>query len=780
VRRLAALPGIRTLLPVLLAVTLAPASARAQGKWDTYLHMRSCNDLLVHRDTVWVATGEAGLLRFRRSNDEWVPITREPSGLAGNNVRAVTFDRTGNLFAAVPGKGVSRLGTSGDWSLLNAFDGLPSDTTLALRAQGDTVWIGTTRGLALWDGETVAGSVPDLGTPSPFSNNNIGGIAITGDSLFVSTPNAIYVARLSQRLTPWTQITAVFPLTNINVRGIATDGRTLLALISGLNSGGGNIQSGFRWVPGTASWVIENPAGSGGGQAVRRLRDDNGIILATTLAGTHMRSPLGVWTQFPNSPATDNLDTPALEVSSIIVPSLTGSADPDTFVFGSTGGRLLERALPQWTSRTPPGPVGNNCRALAWSDGTLYVSYNGEGVSHMTSGVWRNYPAGSSCAGAGCDTTYVGTSYPSTILVDPLRRKWVSFWEGPLSVIADSTSPPAFQHLFYSSGNADSAHLHYTIHAAAADSTPGAQAGRWFGLDSDRIGADIGNPQGLDLYAADGRFVRNFGTEHPGLRNGLIRGLACDRSNQMWVGYKGTSSAGVSTFTVPGNLDADISLSDVPNTSLKDVFGIAAQGDSVWVLASDGLMRFRQSSRSLVSTLQIAGPPALASMHPLAVTRDGSVFVGTTGGLRVHRRGQQPVDYTPDNSPLATLEVRAIYAEPSGAVWVATSGGINRFDPDYLPPPEPVLPSLHVKLYPNPTWLTGAGMVLRLTGEASAYQGEIHDLTGRLVHRFSVAGNGATIWDGRDLDGRQVRTGMYFVRVRGGGAEANSRVVVVR
>jgi hypothetical protein len=274
--------------------------------------------------------------------------------------------------------------------------------------------------------------------------------------------------------------------------------------------------------------------------------------------------------------------------------------------------------------------------------------------------------------------------------------------------------------------------------------------------------------------------MRNFGTDHPGLRNGLIRGLACDRSNQMWVGYKGTSSAGLSTFVVPGNLDADIALSDVPNTSLMDVFGIAALGDSVWVLASDGLKRFRQSTRSLITTLQIAGPPALASMHPLAVTRDGSVFVGTTGGVRVHRRGQPPVDYTPDNSPLANLEVRAIYAEPSGAVWIATSGGINRFDPDYLPPPEPVLPSLHVKLYPNPTWLTGAGMVLRLTGEASSYQGEIHDLAGRLVHRFSVGGNGATIWDGRDLDGRQVRGGMYFVRVRGGGAETTSRVVVLR
>ena len=69
--------------------------------------------------------------------------------------------------------------------------------------------------------KTVAGSVPDLGTPSPFSNNNVNGIAITGDTLFVATPNAIYLSRLSQRPTTWTNITVTLPLTNLNVKGIA-------------------------------------------------------------------------------------------------------------------------------------------------------------------------------------------------------------------------------------------------------------------------------------------------------------------------------------------------------------------------------------------------------------------------------------------------------------------------------------------------------------------------------------------------------------------------------
>ena len=751
------------------------APARAEGLWSTHLRMNTVQDVLALRDTVWLATKDAGLVRYQRSTGTWSAITREPGGLAGNDVRALAFDRTGNLYAAVPGKGLSRLDLDGNWSLINAFDGLPSDTVLTLQAYGDTIWIGTTRGLAFWDGETVAGSIPDLGTKSPFSNNNILGIAILGDTLAVASPESIYVARLSERLDTMRAINRTLPLTNQVIRGIASDGRDLLAVVSGTHiTNGGSIFTSFRWSPGTNSWPVETPPAS---VAVRRLRDDHGIIVAVTTAGTHIRNGLNSWATVPDLPATDNTDTRAVEPGS----------DPDRTVFaamvdqvepGWTAGRLFEPGQP---ARTPPGPIGNTCRNIAWSDGSVYVAYEGVGVARLRDGVWRNWPA-RGCSGAECDTTFALPVYPAGMLVDPLGFKWIGNWGGPLTRFDDTVEPPFFQNLFFQSSNPDSAHLHSCIHAAAADTTTGPHAGRWFGLDSDRIGSTPGDPLGLDLYDAQGNFIRNFDTSYPNLRNGLIRGLAFSpRTNTMWVGYKGSSSAGLSTFPVPRDLSANISLSDVPGSSLRDVFGIAIGGDSVWVLATDKLYRYRAGSPSSIpAELAIAGPPALASMHPIAVAPNGTVFVGTTGGLRVHRRGFPPADYTPDNSPLADLEVRAVYCEPSGAVWIATARGVNRFDPEFLPPPEPTLPSLQVRLWPNPAWLTGAGFQLKLAGQAASYAGEVHDLTGRVVHRFSVGGNGAVVWDGRDLDRRQVEPGIYFVRVRGGGAEATSRVVVLR
>ena len=761
------------LLGVLVAgfVLSAGAPAHAEGLWSTYLKMQTCNDLLALRDTVWIATGEAGIVRYDRATDTWSSITRAPSQIASNTVTAIAFDRTGNLFASVPGKGVSRLDRDQRWSLINSFDGLPSDTALVLVAQGDTVWIGTTRGLALWDGETVAGSVPDLGTPSPFTNNNINGIAITGDSIYVSEPEAIYVARLSQRLATWTRISTSIPLANIFVRGIVSDGRTLMALVSGSNisNPASSIFTSFRWNPATQTWPLETP-GAGNAFLVRRLRADHGIIVATTLDGTHIRNGPNNWTKVAGLPATNNPDDFGLEPG----------PDPDGVVFDSWNGQLVQGGTPA-TTVVPPGPVGNTARNIMWTpDGSVYVAYPERGISRLRDGTWRNYPAGL-CV-TGCDTTFGLPAFPAGMLIDPNGARWIANWGGPLTRFEDPRAQvPSFLNIPLTtwSSDPDSAHLHSCIHAAAADSLQGPDAGRWFGLDSDRIGSTPGDPLGLDLYDAAGNYRRTYDTSYPGLRNGLIRALECDRTGTMWVGYKGSSSAGLSTFK-PERLGQDITITDVPSTSLMDVFGIAIGGESVWVLATDFLHRFRVSTRSFATKLSIAGPPALAGMHPIAVARNGTVFVGTTGGLRVHRRGSPPVDYTTDNSPLADIEVRAVFCEPSGAVWIATAGGVNRFDPEYRPPPEPILPSLHVKLYPNPAWLTGAGFQLRLAGEAVAYSGEVLDLSGRIVHRFSVGGNDHVFWDGRDLQQRRVGPGVYFVRVRGGGAEATSRIVVLR
>jgi hypothetical protein len=767
-------------MPALPLLLVLASVSHAQGQWTTYLHTRICNDLIAMQDTVWLATGEAGLVRYIRSTDSWLSITREPNGLAGNDIQAIAFDRSGNLFAAVPGKGVSRLDTGGRWSLINRFDGLPSDSALVLRAQGDTVWIGTTRGLALWDGKTIAGSVPDLGTPSPFTNNTINGIVVTGDTLWISNPTGVQIARISEQLATWTLVDLGLPVNGSlanqerEIRGLVADGLNVLTLASGVNPSNTSqpVFTSFRWLPLSNRWGLDfppSPPNPVEAVSVRRLRDDFGHVLATTLAGVYARSTDGTWTPLVGSPATDNIDGPQLEVG----------ADPTGHVFAFVGEHLLEEGSPGFLLHVPPGPVGNSCRTITWANGSVYGCFAGEGVGRLRDGVWRNFRGGITCALPGCDpdTTFTNSTFPAGTVVDPYGTKWIGMWGGELARFDDEVDPPRFRNIPFVSGDPTVVHLHSCIHAAAADSNRAPHTGVWFGLDSDIIGDTGGSPLGLDVYDTSGTFIRNYATTYPGLRNGLIRALAVDKGNKMWIGY---STSGLSTFEVPADPESSITLSDVPGTERLNVFGIAINGDSVWVLADDALHRFHRGNREQASTLRIAGAPSLASMHPMAVAKDGTLYVGTGGGLRVHRRGQLPVDFTPDNSPLADIEVRAVDVDPSGVVWIGSAGGVNRYDPSFKPPVPPPLHTLTVTLYPNPAWLTGLGFELRVKGQATSYDGEVYDLSGRVVHRFHAPANGSVLWSGRDLEQNRVGPGIYFVRVRGGGAETTSRVVVLR
>jgi flagellar hook assembly protein FlgD len=60
---------------------------------------------------------------------------------------------------------------------------------------------------------------------------------------------------------------------------------------------------------------------------------------------------------------------------------------------------------------------------------------------------------------------------------------------------------------------------------------------------------------------------------------------------------------------------------------------------------------------------------------------------------------------------------------------------------------------------------------------------QIHDVRGRLVHRQSKrlsAGTHALRWDGRDLHGNAVASGIYPYLLRAGSQQLRSRAVLAR
>jgi ligand-binding sensor domain-containing protein len=735
---------VRLGLALLLAATSLPMTA-AGGAWTTYQRAFSYSDLVARHDTIWCASLEGGLLRYLATPDRFEHITREPGGLASQALTALEFDRSGRLWVGSSDRGVSRMSADGArWDLLSEFDGLPGGEVHVLRAVGDTMLIGTDHGVALWNGSEITGTVPAGVNSSPFASDVISGVVLRGDSLWVSTANGLYVSRAS--VATWALADARFA--NTPMLALAWDGSTLMTVA-------GSDPMLFDETGGT--WVS-----CGGIGPVRALSDDRGVILASTDWGVFRREG-DAWVLIPGA-----------------IGILVTTTDETGRLWSANQAKLSSRAgLSDWTAgvwtlHQPEAPAGNSVQNIALQGSRVYITTNNEGVSRFDGARWRNWFV--TACGSGCDTTFLSSGYAFALLVDHQGRKWVGNWGSAIESFDDDVSPPEFIH----SQPVDTllgTHKHTTAWSAASDSS----GGRWFGMDSDVDAAPIG----IEYYDSAGVYRANYRSENTSslMPSNMVRALHVDHPHgSLWVGYRGE---GVTVFGLPTEPGGPLKLKvggEMSAIKTLDIFGIAGHRDSIWVMSTSDLRVFNSLTlRQIGAALPLIGSPApVGACHPLDVGPDGTAWVGTDAGVHAYGRDGRIVEYNVSNSPLAGDVVRAIRVDPlSGVVWIGTATGLSRFDPGYVPPAAPELQTLEVRAYPNPAWLTGGGLSLRLSGNSAAYRGVVYDASGRKLHAFD-AWDGQPCWDGRDASGAIVRPGVYFVRVEASGHARTLRVALLR
>jgi ligand-binding sensor domain-containing protein len=751
---------VRSLTAVCMLGAL-PDVAGAAGAWQTFLHARDFTDLVVTSDAVWCATAEAGLLRFDRTTHAFQSVTREPGTLASNHLSSLAFDRLGRLWVGTIGSGVSRLTADGtSWELVNAFDGLPVDSVTTITVAGDTLWIGTRRGIALWDGREVSGSLPDGNTVSfdtTFVLPAITGVEQLGDTLWLATPRGVGFASTTTHLSDWRPANAGLP--TIQVEHLASDGQVLFAQAAG---------SVYQWDPQSLTW---SPIGGLG--TVHSLKEDYGTVLAGT--------SLGIWSHRAGSPSFTQI------TDSVVAASTDGddpepSVDPTgstTHYAGSSAGLWEEPASPgAWTDYPPPGPPGNTYSNIVIDGPRVYAATRDEGIGRWDGTSWYPWLPGP-CFGP-CPNSFYRAFEVFAMLVDPRSlspqgEKWVSCWGFGLDRFDDSVDPPLFTHLWTPPGD----DVRHTIaFGAAADSN----GGRWFGMDT--YNEEDLKPLGLDHYDSTGAHAETWSPGAPDsslVRGGKIRAVTVDKGGRIWVGYAGAANSGVDHFVRRPKLGYDFKT--VANTTNFDVWGLVAHGDSIWLLTDHELRRINRAEnppRLLSQKYETPAGRPLVGVRLMDVAPNGEVFVGSEEGVRWYRRGGASQDFTVANSPLAANDVRAIAVDPAtGVVWFGTAEGLNRFDPGYRAPAPPLGVPDSLRIYPNPATLTGLGVQLRLRGVSAGYSGGIYDLRGRLLHRFRTTSRGQVFWDGRDDDGVLVKPGIYFVRAEGGGRQARARFALL-
>lgn len=131
----------------------------------------------------------------------------------------------------------------------------------------------------------------------------------------------------------------------------------------------------------------------------------------------------------------------------------------------------------------------------------------------------------------------------------------------------------------------------------------------------------------------------------------------------------------------------------------------------------------------------------------------------TSGVYLMSENGQETIrHFTSSNSPLLSDNVISISINPvTGEVFFGTSNGLISYQSDAS---EGTGAYDNVYAYPNPVRENYNG-IITITGLINNTQVKITDINGNLVYQTVSNGSLAT-WDGKDVHGRKVSTGIYM------------------
>ncbi|WP_347839203.1 two-component regulator propeller domain-containing protein [uncultured Draconibacterium sp.] len=215
---------------------------------------------------------------------------------------------------------------------------------------------------------------------------------------------------------------------------------------------------------------------------------------------------------------------------------------------------------------------------------------------------------------------------------------------------------------------------------------------------------------------------------------------------------------------------------DQITTRMNDVYSIAEDQDgAIWIGSSKGVAVYSSPSRIWSSDNFYATQPGLdlddGIYHPLletqtvtAIAVDGAnrKWLGTksSGVFLVSESGEAEVlHFTTENSPLLSNNILSIAInQKNGEVFFGTdkglisyqgeaTGGANSYSDVYV--------------YPNPVRETYDGPVT-IAGLIENTDVKITDISGNLVYKTTSFG-GQAVWDGNNLNGNRVKTGVYLV-----------------
>lgn len=713
------------------------AGARAAGAKTNLFVSNFVNSNEIQGITVWrsllaMAT-LGGVVTYDPATGEFEKIIRSPGGLPSNEILCLEVSPSGSLWAGTEESGIARIRPDGTFRrTLSTFDGLPGDRVQAIYVRSDTLWVGTSAGVALL---TESPGTGQIGFTRTYTNASTGG-ALAGDDVrgFLQVGDTLWCATTSGLSSfasgAWERRTGALSLA---ATSLAFHLDTLWAATA---------LGPYQYVSG-----VFRAANAGHAFASQVLyATSSGLYSGTALLGAY-RYGGGAW-------ISQSTGLPSFRVT-----AFRDGPDGNLWV-GTLGGvaRFLSASL-SWEPRPSQGPLVNGTqRAVAdargvWiATGNFFPPVGGRGVVlHYDGAAW-----------SALTSAATGGEFHQTddfaVLSDRSGRLWFGH------CCADIPSRPRVDRW-----------------DPATDTWVHPPAYNIWALDQSPAGAvyAASAAQENGVYEFDGQtgaLLDSLTPANSGLTSSNLRAVRFDDAGKGWFG---TAFNGIDVWDGRGTVDhADdvwVHHSTMPSEQVTSLVVLGPQ--TAWVGTSAGASRLDNGIATRVLTA--AGNPGLpsAQVNDLELDSRGSVWIATSGGLaRADAAGTGAIEVFTTLDGLVDDDVRALaWDDAHGALWVGTAHGISRVVP--TTEGEPGFTD-QTYLYPNPSRVSSGR--LKLGGIQNTLEGEIRDLTGTVIHRFRCDPASNEIWDMKDGNGAAVTSGIYLVVLRDRGRSRILRAAVVR
>jgi ligand-binding sensor domain-containing protein len=743
----------------------ATAAFGGVGDWKTFTSKREVRDLTVDRSgIIWAATS-GGMFSFNPADSSFGQFTTS-EGLRTIDLTAIAIDSSGSIWTGAGNGFLHRYDPStNSWRYVSdiALRSDPFKRINALQVYGDTLFILSDIGVSVFSisrmefGDTYA----RFGTAPYQEIGNATSILLTDFNLWIGTRNGL----------------ASTPRTNPNPS-----------------------------VP--ESWQLFTTANGLPSTMVNTLISDGTILFAGTANGTALsREPTGVWMTDSATVGLNIIDYSIDHVPCLDCPTLyfitptalwsTGGLSPGpgivasgfpsnltTFVRSSTqfndivgtdNNGLIALSNTTRTAVLPPGPPSNEFVSVAVDQRSVVWAATGvannEGFMSFNGSTWKSYTTAQ-------DSTLGNDNYWK-VSIGKDNAKWVGSWGGGVALLDDQGTLRKV--LNTSNGLSPTIDPTFVVVGGVATDQNGVA---WI---TDRTGR---GDTALVTFGPDSSisYVRGLSTRNAPLK--VFEDVIIDQNATKWFSnfsrFEGVLPVGLyyynERFALPGTVNGWGLLTTNEGLTTNKIYSLAmGQEGDVWVGSDEGISI-------------IFNPGSPRQVHPFHPLRDQIIqaivvdplnnkWIGTRQGVFVLSPDGTSIlnRYTVENTDgkLLDNDVASIAVDSrTGTMYFGTEKGLSSLG---TPAAAPNRSFSELFFAPNPFYLP-SNKNLTIDGLTQNSLIKVLTIDGNLIKEIRSPGGRIGFWDGTDLRGNMVGTGIYLIVAysEDGSKAASGKVAVVR